>query len=40
MTDLSERERISLLIMGGWGDQQRGYKQIMRLFNGTFRNKK
>jgi len=39
MTELSERERISLLIMRGWGDQQRDHKQVMQLFNKTFRNK-
>jgi len=38
MTELSEHERISLLIMWGWGDQQRDYKQVMRLFNETFHN--
>jgi len=26
MTELSKRERISLLIMRGWGDQQKSYK--------------
>jgi len=31
MTELSERERISLLMMRRWCDQQRGYKQTMRL---------
>jgi len=38
MVEFSERERISLLMMKRWGDQQRGYKQVMRLFNETFRN--
>jgi len=39
MTELSERERISLLTFRKWDDQQKGYKQVMRLFNETFRNK-
>jgi len=38
MAELSERERISLLMIRGWDDQQRDYKQIMQLFNETFRN--
>jgi len=38
MAELSERERISLLMMKRWSNQQRGYKQVMRLFNKTFRN--
>lgn len=37
MAHLTERERISLLMMRGWGDQERGYKQVQRLFNETFR---
>jgi len=38
MAEFSEREQISLLMIRRWGDQQRGYKQVMRLFNKTFRN--
>lgn len=38
MTELSERDRITLLMMRGWGDKQRGYKTITRLFNENFRN--
>jgi len=38
MAELSERERISLLMMKRWSDQQRDYKQVMQLFNKTFRN--
>jgi len=29
MAKLFECERISLLMMRGWGDQQKGYKQVM-----------
>lgn len=35
---LSERERISLLMMRGWGDRQRSYNQVRDLFNQTFRS--
>jgi len=38
MAKLSEHKRISLLMMREWDDQQKGYKQVMRLFNETFRN--
>ncbi|KMQ85171.1 transposable element tc3 transposase [Lasius niger] len=38
MAELTERERISLLMMRGWGNQVRSYKEVMRLFNDTFRN--
>ena len=38
MDQLSEQERISLLMMRGWGDRQRSYPQIRQLFNQTFRN--
>ena len=38
MFRLSERERISLLMMRGWGDQQRSYTNVVNLFNATFRN--
>lgn len=38
MAELSERDRITLLMMRGWGDQQRGYKTVTRLFNENFRN--
>lgn len=37
MFRLSERERISLLMMRGWGDQQRSCKNVADLFNATFR---
>ena len=36
MAELSERERITLLMMRGWGDQQRGYKSVQQLFNENF----
>ena len=35
---LSERERVSVLIMHGWGDRVRSYDQVCLLFNRTFRN--
>lgn len=34
---LSEQERISLLMMRGWGDRQRSYVQVRDLFNESFR---
>lgn len=36
---LSERERISLLMMRGWGDRQRSLEDTRILFNHTFRNR-
>ena len=36
--NLSERERISLLMMRGWGDQVRSYLEVRTLFNNNFRN--
>jgi len=38
MAELSEKDRITLLMMRGWGDRQRGYKTVTRLFNENFRN--
>jgi len=38
MAELSERNRITLLMMREWGDQQKGYKTATRLFNENFRN--
>ncbi|EFN74119.1 hypothetical protein EAG_04168 [Camponotus floridanus] len=38
MLRLSERERISLLMMRGWGDRLRSYNDVRQLFNETFRN--
>jgi len=40
MVEFSEKDRITLLMMRGWGDQQRGYKTgyKTRLFNENFRN--
>lgn len=38
MAELSEKDRITLLMMRGWGDQQRGYKTVTRLFNENFWN--
>ncbi|XP_067205325.1 uncharacterized protein [Linepithema humile] len=35
---LSEQERVSLLMMRGWGDQVRSYNKVRVLFNRTFRN--
>lgn len=36
MAQLSVRERVSLLMMRGWGDRQRSYNEVKRLFNETF----
>lgn len=38
MAQLSERERITLLMMRGWGNQTRGYKQVAQLFNEELRD--
>jgi len=38
MAHLTEHERISLLMMRGWGDRQRSYSEVRLLFNETFRN--
>ncbi|KYN18348.1 hypothetical protein ALC57_09344 [Trachymyrmex cornetzi] len=38
MAELSEKDRITLLMMRGWGNQQRRYKTVKRLFNENFRN--
>lgn len=38
MAQLSERERISLLMMRGWGNLQRSYRDVRDIFNRTFRN--
>ena len=35
---LSERERVSVLMMRGWGDRVRSYGQVRLLLNRTFRN--
>jgi len=37
MNQLTERERISLLMMRGWGAVTRTYRQVQDLFNETFR---
>jgi len=36
MVFLSERERISILMMRGWGDYQRSLETVQVLFNETF----
>lgn len=38
MAYLSERERISLLMMRGWDDRQRSYNEVRQIFNETFRD--
>jgi len=38
MQQLSERERISFLMMRNWGGIRRSFMQIKDLFNETFRN--
>lgn len=37
MERLTERERISLLMMRGWGGVERSYRAVRNLFNETFR---
>ncbi|KAL7292826.1 hypothetical protein TKK_0013650 [Trichogramma kaykai] len=37
MFHLSKRERISILMMRGWGDMKRSYANVVTLFNATFR---
>lgn len=37
---LSERERITLLMMRGWGDNRRSYNNVKQLLNENFRNEK
>ena len=37
MQRLNERERISLLMMRGWGELKRSYVDVKTLFNDTFR---
>ena len=34
--ELSEKERITLLMMRGWGDRQRSYREVRELFNEFF----
>ena len=37
MLRLFQRERISLLVIQGWGDVKRSFTQVKNLFNETFR---
>lgn len=37
MATLTEEERVSLLMMRGWGDKERSYDEVVILFNETFR---
>ncbi|KAJ8914917.1 hypothetical protein NQ315_016071, partial [Exocentrus adspersus] len=37
MVNLTEQERISLLMMRGWGDRERSYEEVVHLFSDTFR---
>ncbi|KAJ8680335.1 hypothetical protein QAD02_016122 [Eretmocerus hayati] len=37
MSTLSERERVTVLMMRGWGENRRGYKQVVQMFNREFR---
>lgn len=38
--ELSERERITILMMRGWGDNERSYAAVVRLFNETYPNRR
>jgi len=39
MAYLSERKRISLLMMRGWSDRQRLYNKVRQIFNEIFCDK-
>ncbi|KAJ8915734.1 hypothetical protein NQ315_000670, partial [Exocentrus adspersus] len=39
MVNLTEQERIFLLMMRGWGDRERSYEEVVHLFNDTFRKR-
>jgi len=36
---LSERERITIFMMREWGDNERSYSAVVRLFNDTYPNR-
>jgi len=36
---LSERKRITILMIRGWGDNERSYSAVDRLFNDTYPNR-
>lgn len=38
MANLTEKARIALLMMRGWGDRERSYNEIRQFFNEIFRN--
>lgn len=38
--ELSERERITILMICGWGDNERSYVAVVRLFNETYPNRR
>jgi len=38
--ELSECERITILMMRGWGDNERSYSAVVRLFNDTYPNRR
>ena len=38
--ELSERERITILMMRGWGDNERSFSTVVRLFNDTYPNRR
>jgi len=35
-----ERERITILMMRGWDDNERSYSAVVRLFNDTYSNRR
>jgi len=37
--ELSERERITILMMRGWSDNERSYSAVVRLLNDTYPNR-
>jgi len=40
MQEFTDREQISLLMMRGWSDRQRSYKEVDFLFIEAFRSRK
>jgi len=38
--ELSERERITIFLMCGWGNNEESYSVVVRLFNDTYPNRR
>jgi len=39
-SELSERERITVLMMREWSDNEQSYSAVVRLFNDTYLNRR